>query len=603
MKLLCYDKITKYIRELMRESVIKGVSVLPEVKWKINNIRNQIAVLDGQMAPSIVLTNATYLHTMFKDWRVGNIWILGDRIVYVGEEMPADLTGTEIVDMTGKKLVPGYIEPHVHPYQIYNPATLASFAAQTGTTTFISDNMSLVFLSENEKAFTLLRELSNYPFSFYWWSRFDSQTEIDYEDELFSNQRVIEWLDHPNVLLGGELTGWPKLLKGDDQMLYWIQAAKQRGKKIEGHFPGASEKTLAKMKLFGTDGDHEAMTVDEVERRLLHGIKVTLRNSSIRPDLSSMLKGIVERKLDIFDHLMMTTDGATPAFYENGIMDECIRIAIDAGVRPLDAYQMASYNIARYYNIATLHGMIATGRFASINILEDELNPTPVSVISKGVWVKRDGVDQQKFPQFDWSALGELSLDFDISEDDFQFSMPIGIELVNDVITKPFTSNLFPMKEELIKNGDVSYLMLIDRKGKWRVNTLIKGFDQNVGGFASSFSATGDIILIGKCMSDMRAAFNKLKEMKGGIVLIEKGEVVANIPLPIAGLMHDGDLQTIIEQEKALKTALVQRGYKHSDVIFTLLFLQATHLPYIRITPRGLVDVLKSKVLLPSVMR
>ena len=576
---------------------------MPEIKWKIKNIRDQIAVIDGKMAPTIVLTNATYLHTMFKAWRQGNIWILGDRIVYVGEKMPQNVEGTEIVDMTGKKLVPGYIEPHVHPYQLYNPASFAKFAAQTGTTTFLSDNMSLVFLTENEKAFTLLRELANYPFSFYWWSRFDSQTEIDYEDELFSNQRVLEWLDHPDVLLGGELTGWPKLLHGDDQMLYWIQAAKQKGKKIEGHFPGASERTLAKMKLFGADGDHEAMTIDEVESRLLHGIKVMLRNSSIRPDLSDLLKGVVERQLNIFDHLMMTTDGATPSFYENGIVDECIRIALDAGVSPIDAYQMASYNVARYYNIATLHGMIATGRYASINILEDELNPTPVSVLSKGVWVKRDGVEQQAFEPFDWSSLGELALDFDLTDDDFQFSMPIGIELVNDVITKPFTTNIFPMKNELPKDGDISYLMLVDRKGKWRVNTLIKGFDRNVSGFASSYSATGDLILIGKCMSDMRIALQKLKEMKGGIVLVENGETVADIPLTIAGSMYDGDVQSLIDKEKHLKAMLRERGYMHSDAIYTLLFLQSTHLPYIRITPRGLYDVLKAKVLLPSVMR
>lgn len=576
---------------------------MPEIKWKIKNIRDQIAVIDGKLAPSIVLTNATYLHTMFKAWRQGNVWILGDRIVYVGEAMPQNLEGTEIVDMTGKKLVPGYIEPHVHPYQLYNPASFAKFAAQTGTTTFLSDNMSLVFLTENEKAFTLLRELSNYPFSFYWWSRFDSQTEIDYEDELFSNQRVLEWLEHPDVLLGGELTGWPKLLHGDDQMLYWIQAAKQKGKKIEGHFPGASERTLTKMKLFGADGDHEAMTVDEVEARIQHGIKVTLRNSSIRPDLSDLLKGVVERKLNIFDHLMMTTDGATPAFYEKGIVDECIRIALDAGVKPIDAYQMASYNVARYYNIATLHGMIATGRYASINILEDEHNPTPVSVLSKGVWVKRDGVDTQSFEPFDWSALGELDINFDLTDDDFQFSMPIGIELVNDVITKPFTTNIFPAKDELPQDGDVSYLMLVDRKGKWRVNTLIKGFDRNVKGFASSYSATGDIIIIGKCIRDMHFALQALKAMKGGIVLVEDGQVVADIPLKIAGAMYDGDVSQLINSEKTLKAALRERGYMHSDAIYTLLFLQSTHLPYIRITPSGLFDVMKGKVLLPSVMR
>lgn len=468
---------------------------MPEIKWKIKNIREQIAAVDGKIAPSIVLTNATYLHSMFKTWKNGNIWILGDRIIYVGEEMPQNLNGTEIIDMSGKKLVPGYIEPHVHPYQLYNPSSFAQFAAQTGTTTFIADNLVLVFLMENKKAFSLIEQLNSLPFSFYWWSRFDSQTETEREDELFSNASVMEWLDHQNVLLGGELTGWPKLIYGDDQMLYWIQSAKYKGKKIEGHFPGASERTITKMRLFGVDGDHEAMSVDEVERRLQHGMKATVRYSSIRPDLPEVMKGIVDRQLNVFDHLMMTTDGSTPNFHIDGVMDKCIRASIEAGVSPIDAYQMASYNVARYYNMASLHGMIATGRFASINVLEDEFSPTPTSVLSKGVWLKRDGKEIQSIDTIDYSSIGDCQLDFELDDDDFQFSMPIGIELVNDVITKPYSvHHLSYIKDEMPVNGEDSFLMLIDRYGKWRVNTIVKGFDTGVKGFASSYSNTGDII-------------------------------------------------------------------------------------------------------------
>ncbi len=91
---------------------------------------------------------------------------------------------------------------------------------------------------------------------------------------------VKSWLEHDAVLQGGELTGWPKLLDGDDMMLHWIQEAKRMRKKIEGHFPGASEKTLAKMMLLGADSDHEAMTGEEVYDRLMQGYMVSLRNSS-----------------------------------------------------------------------------------------------------------------------------------------------------------------------------------------------------------------------------------------------------------------------------------------------------------------------------------
>lgn len=577
---------------------------MPEISWKLSNIREQVSIIDGHAAPSLVLKNAKYLHSMMKSWATGNIWISNDRIVYVGKELPANVEGTEIVDLAGKVVVPGYIEPHVHPFQLYNPHSFAEFSAQTGTTTFISDNMTLVSLMKNKKAFSFMDELAKLPFSFYWWSRFDSQTELENERELYSNASVLEWLDRHDVLLGGELTGWPRLMRGDDQMLYWIQAAKHKGKKIEGHLPGASEKTLAKMRLLGVDGDHESMTIEDIEARLQHGYAVTLRYSSIRPDLPNLLKAVVDKGYEIFDQLMMTTDGSTPSFHEDGVMDKCIRAALEAGVRPVDAYNMASYNVARYYNMTNLHGLLATGRYANINILSDEYSPTPEAVISKGVWLKRENNDLKAFPEVDLSLFGDLKIDFDLHEGDFQFSMPIGVEMVNDVITKPYSiKNLGHHHHTLSTDHDESYLMLVDRNGKWRINTMIKGFATHVKGFASSYSNTGDIILIGKSMQDMQHAFRELKKMNGGIVLVENDQIVTSIPLTLAGSIYDGTVDEVIPLELALKSALKKRGYHHTDAIYTLLFLQSTHLPYIRITTRGIFDVMKNKVMLPAVMR
>lgn len=571
--------------------------------WRNTEIRKQLKIVSKELSPDLVLTNATYLHGIFKKWVNGNIWINGDRIIYAGKDMPKIDDSTEVVDVNGKWIVPGYIEPHVHPYQLYNPQQFADYAAQGGTTGFISDNLPLFLSLENEKAFTLLDRMAELPFTFYWWTRFDSQTELVGEDQKFTSKAVGEWLERPDVILGGELTGWPKLLAGDDQMLYWIQKAKISLKKIEGHFPGASEKTLARMKLLGADGDHEAMTVDEVEMRLLHGYGVTLRHSSIRPDLPELLSGIVERELNVFDKLMMTTDGSTPVFHKDGVMDLCIQIALDAGVPAIDAYMMASYNVARYYNLTSLHGLIATGRYANLNILDSIDNPVPSGVISKGVWLKRDGKKVRSLDDVDWSVLPELDLDFELTDDDFQFSMPFGVEMVNDVITKPYSVSVDTNVERLSKDHGESFLMLIDRNGKWRVNTLIKGFATEVDGFASSYTNTGDIVLIGKSRKDMWKAFERVKDLKGGIVLIEGGETVSELPLPIGGIMSDLPMETLMEQETELKKALKERGYEHGDAVYTLLFLMATHLPYVRITQKGIYDVMNKTILFPAFMR
>ena len=571
---------------------------MPESTWRIQEIRNQIAVIDGTTSPTILLKNARYLHSMFKQWMTGNIWIYKDRIVYVGSEEPKNLMDTEVIDLEGKNVVPGYIEPHVHPFQIYNPHSFADYAVQSGTTMFISDNMGFALQLPNKKTFTILDEFKKLPFAFYWWCRFDSQSELDNEEQLFSNKSIFEWIERDDVLLGGELTGWPRLISGDDQMLYWIQSSIKYGKKIEGHFPGASERTLVKMKLMGADGDHEAMNVEDVEKRVLHGYAVTLRYSSIRPDLPILLKGIVEKKLNIFDYLMMTTDGSPPSFHREGVMNVCIQIAIEAGVDPIDAYNMASYNIARYYNLSHLHGFIATGRFATLNILKDEYTPNPESVLSKGVWLKRDGKKVQAIPPIDWGELPPFDINFDLTDEDFQISTPIGIEMVNDVITKPYSVNFHLNKNEIPKESDESFVMLLDRKGKWRINTILKGFGTNVKGFASSYSNTGAIIVIGKSKEDMKHAFQEMKKLKGGIVLVEDGKVVESLPLTGAGIFSIEQVEDLIEKELAIKKALKERGYHHTDAIYTLFFL-----PYIRITPKGIFDVMKKEVMIPVVMR
>ncbi|MEH7883613.1 adenine deaminase C-terminal domain-containing protein [Bacillus sp. JJ1609] len=574
-------------------------------RWKNKQLRDHAAVLDGTLSPTILLKNATYLNQTFRKWMTANIWIYKDRIVYVGENLPENTKQCEIVDCSGKKLVPGYIEPHAHPFQLYNPHSFAAYASQTGTTTMISDNMVLALQLGKKKAFTFINELNNNPVTMYWWCRFDAQTEIQHEEDVFSNSNVRAWLEHENVVQGGELTCWPKLMNGDDMILHWMQETKRLHKKIEGHFPGASEKTLAKMMLFGADCDHEAMTGEEVRRRLMQGYMVSLRHSSIRPDLPKLLDEIHELDIAVYDRFMMTTDGASTAFYENGVIDELIRIAIEKGVPVIDAYNMATINVARYYNFEHLHGNIATGRIANINILSDELEPTPVSVLAKGQWVKRNGEAIEVTSELDWSELGfdPLKIDWELTLDDMQFSMPFGIKMENSVITKPYSISIDVSGDELASSHDECFFMLIDRNGEWRINTILKGFATELQGLASSFSNTGDIILIGNSKQDMMAAFNRMKELGGGIVACEDGVPVREIPLRLQGIMSSHPVGELMAEEKKLLEYLKEKGYKFADPIYSLLFFSSTHLPYIRITQRGIYDVMKKTVLFPTIMR
>lgn len=584
-----------------------GCSMLEQrFRWKNKQIRQHVAVLDGEKSPTILIKNATYLNHLFSKWLTANIWIYHDRIVYVGEQLPACTEHCEVIDGEGTFLVPGYMEPHSHPFQLYNPQTLAQHAAKFGTTTLVNDNLVHFLLEDNHAAFSLVRDLQHIPTTMYWWGRFDAQTELAREEKVFSNHHVMEWIKHDQVIQGGELTGWPRLLEGDNLMLQWIQETKRKGKKVEGHFPGASEKTLAKMMLFGVDCDHEAMTGEEVHKRLLQGYMVSLRHSSIRPDLPRLLDDIKEMGLTAYDKMFFTTDGATPRFYEQGVMNQLIQIALEKGVPTADAYHMASVNVARYYNLEHLLGNIATGRVANINFLQHPTDPTPISVLAKGKWVVKDGIEQKDtYPALEWDKYGlqPLALNWDLTADDLQFSMPFGIQMVNEVITKPYSLTSTISRNKLETTEDECFLLLIDRHGKWRVNTFLKGFASDLEGLASSYSNTGDILVIGKDKQAMVTAFNRMKEVGGGIVLAQADRVIHEIPLTLNGMMSSERVDELIHLEKILFQLLKKRGYPFSDPIYSLLFLQSTHLPYVRVTQTGIYDVMKKTILFPAVMR
>ncbi|PAO68292.1 MULTISPECIES: adenine deaminase [Bacillus] len=573
--------------------------------WKNKDIRAQVDVVDSKLLPTLLLRNALVLNPYVKQWLKKNIWIYQDRIVYVGHELPNRAEEIPTIDCEGKYIVPGYIEPHAHPFQIYNPQTLAEYVSQYGTTTFVNDNLFLLLQSGKKKALTILNELKKQPVQYFWWSRYDLQTEVLNEDHVLPFDVRKQWIEHPDVIQGGEMTGWPRLVDGDDLMLHCMQATKKQRKRIEGHFPGASDKTLTKMKLFGADCDHEAMTGDEVMRRLELGYYVSLRNSSIRPDVRKILQELHEKGFRYYDHFFYTTDGATPNFYKGGMTNELIRIALEEGVPAIDAYNMASFNIAKYYQMDDYLGVVGPGRLASLNILEDPQNPNPVTVLSKGTILREDGCDLKAFTNMDWNKGGlvPLELSYDMTMDDLQFSMPMGVKMRNAVIMEPYMIEIDNSMEQLSFDHDESYLTMLDRHGKWRVNTMIKGFASNVQGFVSSFTTTGDIVAIGKNKADMLLAFARMKEIGGGIVLAENGNILYEIPLALCGCASSEAYEVVLEKEQKLRDLLTERGYKFSDPVYTLLFLQSTHLPYIRITPRGIFDVMKKTVLFPSIMR
>ncbi|MFD1334743.1 adenine deaminase C-terminal domain-containing protein [Oceanobacillus iheyensis] len=573
--------------------------------WRNRELRQHVKVIDGTVSPTLLLKNATYLNVHTKQWLEANIWIYKDRIIYVGEKLPNQSQETEVYDCEGRFVVPGYIEPHAHPFQLANPEITAMHAAKTGTTTLVNDNLTWYLLTNKKKAFSIIDQFNKLPISMFWWSRYDSQTTLQEENHFINTNDVLDWINHPSVVQGGELTDWPSLLAGDDRLLYWIQETKRNGKPIEGHLPGASLRTLTKMKLLGISADHEAMTGKDVMNRLQLGYMVGLRYSPIRPDLPAILEELLESGLTTFDQLTFTMDGPTPYFMKDGVINTCIQIAIDKGIPLEDAYRMGSFHAAKHLRMDEELGSIAPGRIAHINILQEKENPNPIGVLAKGEWIVKETKEIDIPSIIDWSKyeINEMNIDWDLTEDDLQFSVPVGMDVVNDVIIKPYTIDSDVSFEELNEEKGEQFILLIDRKGKWRVNTIIRGFAPKLGALVSSYSASGDIIIIGNSKKDIFIAWNRLKEIKGGIILVNDGEILTEIPLPLGGSLPNEPMEQMIKYDKQLKDTLQKYGFAFYDPVYSLLFLSAFHLPFFRITQKGLLDVKNRDILFPATMR
>ncbi|MCR8987514.1 amidohydrolase family protein [Brevibacillus laterosporus] len=576
--------------------------------------KQMIRTAKGLEAASVWITGGTILDVYTKSWRQADIVLSGERIAYVGEKAPFVNQDTICINAKDKYIVPGYIEPHAHPFQWYNPFTLADYALQTGTTTMVSDSLFLFQLLPYDKLSSLLDEINKHPVKQFFWARLDSQTLPDPEG-VFQRERIKELLAHPLVIQAGELTDWRGILDEREELLEGMRYALDLGKRIEGHHPGASYQTLALAAAHGVGACHESMTADELLHRLQVGMYATLRHSSIRPDLPKLIKEWKQLGLPWSPRMMLTSDGATAPMLRNGVMDYTIRVAIEAGMPMEEAYVMATLNPATYYQMDTEIGGIAPGRVADILLLTERSNPTPETVIANGLLIADEGQAKAKIPKRQLSEFISIgsTMEETVSDHWFQFpkqeqeqeqalhldSLPV-ICMMNSVISKLDTTTVIHNWEELVQIPDAMLAVLIDPKTKQLTKAILRGFAVELEALATTFHASTEFLVLGRNPQAMKAALQEIVASKGGVAIIEKEEVLFHMPLPIGGKMTDEPMEIVMEKSELFTTLMRERGYRFDDPIYSLLFFTATHLPFVRFTKAGIYEVKTGTMIYPA---
>jgi len=572
---------------------------------------SQRETIDSSKANAdLFLHGGTVLNVYSGELLEMNIAIRGERVWYVGPS--SDMVGehTRGLDVSHKILVPGYIDPHFHPWFIYNPISFGQEACRLGNTSLFCDNLIFYMLMGVDLFEAFIEAVSRMPIKYFWFCRAVPQTPMIAEDKLFSVKNLERLLKNSLVQSLGEITRWPEILKGNPKIMEMIELTKKLKKRVDGHTAGAKYEQLNVLSRAGVESCHESISAQEALERLRLGFHVILRESSLRRDLPDLLRIVRENKV-LTDRIMLTTDASSPLFYEEcGASNHILKIAMKAGIDPITAYRMVTINPAVYFGMDHEIGGIAPGRYADILALKDLVNPTPEMVISKGRIIAEHGNLVKSFPWArwdnffpsasfsgrDWSAKGYF---FQIASSGKSITFPT-IKLINPAITRTEWMD-FNMKDGLLdldEREEFCFLSLINRDGKWVTNGIIKSFG-TVEGLASSFNTAAEILAIGRNPEAISAAVNRVLEMKGGIVAFENGQVAYEFPLPLGGVMSDAPMKHLAYKDNELREFLSRRGYPYHDPLYTLIFLPNDFLPDVRINYQGVVDIRNNNVLWP----
>ncbi len=518
----------------------------------------------------------------------------------------------ETLDLEGRYLLPGYLEPHCHPDFMYSPLALAAEVLTHGTTGLFCDTLFLLAVVGPSNVHRVLDLLQAAPIRMWWAVPSSPRTRVAEGDPLPVGRISRELLGRDDVALLAEVTRWLDAIEGDPELLAAIQLARARGLRVDGHSAGARSAKAAAYVVSGVTADHEPIDPDELLEKLHLGLWCMLRHSSLRPDLPRLAELLV-RQPWLMERLMLTTDGPSPDFLvEVGHIDALVKLLIDMEFDPLEVYRMASLNVALYYRVEDRLGLVAPGRAADLMVVEDLRQPRPTMVMVGGRWVARDGNYVGGGPSTEELAAmavlhfkGPLPSTRDVMKV-IQRSLPGTTPVLrfeSTVITRlEKTATAEAFERSLAHDGDTAMGWLLSRDGKRVTASFVKGLGEHVTGLVSTLNTACEYLILGKDLQAMQLALDRLVGMGGGMVAVAQDGSVHVVPLPIGGRMSGRPVEEVAAQYEQFREALRRLGYPFHDPGYTLHFLTGDLLPEVRLTPAGVWDVRRREVLVPSLI-
>lgn len=559
----------------------------------------------GRRPGSLLLRHATVINVFTLEPWPADVLMAGRLIAAVGPDLPAQ--AEEVIDLGGRPVIPGLVDAHVHlESSLVEPREYARAAVPRGVTAVVADPHEIANVAGLPGIRYLLAASAGLPLDvFFTASSCVPATALETAGARLGLAEIASLLQHERVVGVAELMNFPGVVAGAPAELGKAALAARAGKVADGHAPLLRGAALQAYAAAGVHSDHEATSREEGLEKLRAGLHLMIREASTARNLAALLPLVTP---ETADRCLFCTDDRHPHdLQREGGVDHAVRRAVALGLAPALAVRLASLNPARYFRLPR-RGAVAPGYFADLAVLPDLHSFQPDLVYKAGRPVARGGeLTAPLPPPADDAAVRDTVRLPALTAAHLALPAPAAgpvraIRLVpGQILTAAATVTPRVVDGQVVADPDqdLAKLACIERhRGSGRVGVgLVQGLGLRHGAIASTVAHDSHNLITAGCAdADMLVAARRAAELGGGFVAAAGGQVLAEVPLPVAGLISRAPLAEVVRQLDALEAATRNLGVHGGSPFMTLSFLALAVIPELRLTDHGLVDVLQGAI-------
>jgi adenine deaminase len=566
----------------------------------VTKLAHLISVAKGELSADLILANAKVVNVFTGEVESGNVAILGDRIAGVGDYRQAK----QVLDLGGKYLAPGLINGHTHlESSMLDVGQYAKAVVPRGTLAVVTDLHEIANVCGLEGMRYVLNCARCLPLELFLMapSCVPATTHLETSGASLEVEDIRQILRRKECIGLGEVMNFPGVIGGAGAVVSKISLA--RGKVVDGHAPGVTGRDLNAYVAAGIYSDHESVSLDEAREKLRQGMYVMIREGSSEKNLDALLPLVTDKTYKRC--LFVVDDRSCVDLLGDGDIDAVVRKAIRRGLDPVRAIQMATINTAERFRLDRL-GAVAPGYIANLIVIDDLSSLQVDMVFYRGRLVAREG--KPLFSAYQPSGKGLTNT---VSIKPFAVEAlrlsasgetSLVIEIVpGQIITKKRVEKVRVVDGVIVPDisRDILKLVVVERhKATGNIGLgLVTGFGLKKGALASSIAHDShNIVAVGASDEDMFTAIKEIERLQGGLVIAAGGRVLASLALPIAGLLSDKPLETVVDKLERLVKLAKDLGTTLPSPFATLSFLALPVIPELRLTDLGLVDVTTFKL-------